>query len=114
MSFTPGNRDKLNYAGRCNAAGFTISLKGTIVYNDAGRRYEAAMTSNVSFSANSVGSRKGDSIHFAMKEADRNIEGQMLDIDAALVMSPQRIDVSFNVLRKDTGERIEAAIPFKR
>ena len=55
LSLTEGNSDKVNYSGRCAVAGTNLSIKGTMAYIEASRRYEAVMTSNAKFSGTAVG-----------------------------------------------------------
>jgi hypothetical protein len=59
LSLTEGNQDKVNYNGRCALAGTNLSVAGTIAYIDASRRYEAAMTSNATFTGIAVGQKRG-------------------------------------------------------
>ena len=46
LTVAKGNQAKINYAGRCSLVNMNLSVSGTIAFNDATRRYEAAMSSN--------------------------------------------------------------------
>ena len=114
MSLSPGNGDKVNFAGSCALAGTTMTVKGTIVYNDAGKRYEAAMTSNVSFSGTAIGKRQGNGIVFSFKEKGTDVEGfGGLDVNAAITLNPGKINVNFDVAF-DNGDKLAATVPFTK
>jgi hypothetical protein len=113
MSLSPGNGDKVNFAGKCALAGTTMTVKGTIVYNDAGKRYEAAMTSNVSFSGLAIGKRQGNGILFSFKEKNKDEEGMGMAVNAAILLNPDKIGVNFDVAF-DNGEALSASVPFTK
>ena len=114
MSLSPGNGDKVNFAGNCALAGTTMTVKGTIVYNDAGKRYEAAMTSNVSFSGLAIGKRQGNGILFSFKEKNQEVDGMGgLDVNASIMLNPDKIAVNFDVAF-DNGDKLAASVPFTK
>lgn len=114
MSLSPGNGDKVNFAGNCALAGTTMTVKGTIVYNDAGKRYEAAMTSNVSFSGIAIGKRQSGGILFSFKEKNQEVDGMGgLDVNASILLNPEKIAVNFDVAF-DNGEKLSASVPFTK
>ena len=114
MSLSPGNGDKVNFAGNCALAGTTMTVKGTIVFNDAGKRYEAAMTSNVSFSGLAIGKRQGGGIVFTFKQKEKDVEGfGGLDVNAAITLNPDKINVNFDVAF-DNGDKLSASVPFTK
>lgn len=113
MSLTAGNGDKVNFAGKCALAGTTMTVKGTIVYNDAGKRYEAAMTSNVSFSGLATGKRQGNGILFSFKDKNKDDEGMGMSVNASILLNPDKIGVNFDVAF-DNGEKLSAAVPFTK
>lgn len=114
MSMSPGNGDKVNFSGNCALAGTTMTVRGTIVYNDAGKRYEAAMTSNVSFSGVAIGKRQGKGIQFTFKEKDKEVDGMGgLDVNASILLNPERIAVNFDVAF-DNGDALSATVPFTK
>jgi hypothetical protein len=114
MSLSPGNQDKVNYAGRCAMAGTTVSVNGTIAYIDANRRYEAAMTTNVAFSGMAIGQRRGDGIVFNIRERERDQDGRDMQIAAAITLVRDRISVDFSVVFVSSGDTIKATIPFTK
>jgi hypothetical protein len=114
MSLTPGNQQKINYAGRCALAGTQLSVNGTIAYNDAARQYEAAMTSNVTFSGIAVGQRRGDGIVFNLHERDKDEQGNDMTISAAITLAKAKITVDFQVVFTKSGDTIRAQVPFSK
>ncbi|MGV3490372.1 MAG: hypothetical protein ACO1OG_03535 [Devosia sp.] len=116
LSLTPGNQDKVNYSGRCSLAGSSLSVSGTLAYNEAARRYEAAMTSNVTFTGLAVGKKQGNNIVFNLKEKNKDEEGRDLTVSAAIVLSGngEKIAVDFNVVFNATGETLKASVPFSK
>jgi hypothetical protein len=114
MDMKSGNDDKVNYSGRCSMAGTQVSVNGTIAFNDASKRYEAAMTTNVNFSGVAIGRRSGQSIIFDLKEKNKDEEGNDLDIASSMVLKDQKISVNFKVVFVATGESIVATIPFSK
>lgn len=113
MSLSPGNGDKVNFSGKCALAGTSMTVKGTIVYNDAGKRYEAAMTSNVSFSGLAIGKRQGNGILFSFKEKNKDEDGMGMAVNASITLNPDKINVNFDVTF-DNGEALSASVPFTR
>lgn len=113
LSLNRGNGDKVNYSGNCTLAGTSMTVKGTLVYNDAGNRYEAAMTSNVSFSGLAIGKRQGKGILFNFKERNKDDEGVGLAVNAAISLTPEKIGVDFDVAF-DNGDKLSASVPFTK
>ncbi len=113
MSLSPGNGDKVNFSGKCAMAGTSMTVKGTIVYNDAGKRYEAAMTSNVSFSGQAVGKRQGGGILFSFKDKSEDENGMGMAVNASISLNPDKINVNFDVAF-DNGEKLSASVPFTK
>jgi hypothetical protein len=114
MSVTPGNGDKMNYSGRCALAGNTVSVKGTIAYIDAKRRYEAAMTTNAGFTGLAVGQKSGDGIHFSLQDNAADENGNAVRINAAIDLQGPTIVVQFNATFVKTGETLAATVPFTK
>lgn len=114
MTLTAGNQQKVNYSGRCGLAGTQLSVNGTIAYNDQAHQYEAAMTSNATFSGIAVGQRRGDGIVFNLHEKDKDEEGNDLTITASITLSKGKITVDFQVLFNTSGDVIKAQVPFSQ
>lgn len=116
LTLSPGNQDRVTFAGRCALAGTNMSIRGTIAYNDSSRRYEAAMTSDVGFSPESaVGRRQGNDIVFTLNERQADGEGNMMQISATLALKgSQQIDAEFKIVFLNTGDQITAAVPFTK
>ena len=115
MSLSQGNGDKVNFAGNCALAGTTMTVRGTIVYSDKAKRYEAAMSTNVGFSGLAIGKRQGDGILFSFKEKNKGdgADGMGMDVDAAISLNPDKIGVNFDVAF-DNGEALSASVPFTK
>jgi hypothetical protein len=116
LSLNEGNADKINYSGRCTLAGTSLSVNGTLAFNDSARRYEAAMTSNVTFSGLAVGKKQGEAIVFNLKERNTDEEGNDLTVTAAIILkgAGKSINVDFQVVFNATGEMLKASVPFTK
>jgi len=114
LSLTPGNSDKVNYSGRCTLAGTTLSVAGTMAYIEASRRYEAAMTSNATFTGIAVGQKRGSTLVFNLRERDQDEEGKELNISAQIHLSREAITVSFDIVYVESGDSLHAEVPFSR
>lgn len=114
LSLTQGNQDKVNYAGRCSLAGTNLSVNGTLAYNDAANRYEAAMTSNATFNGLAVGKKSGNGVVFNLRERGEDEEGNDMTITAQIALNSGRINVEFNVVFNETGDQLRASVPFSK
>lgn len=114
LSLTQGNADKVNYSGRCTLAGTQLSIAGTLAYIEESKRYEAAMTSNATFTGIAVGQKRGNGLIFNLRERDQDEEGKDMNISAQIALSSDAIDVQFEVIYVDTGESLRAAVPFSK
>lgn len=114
LNLTPGNEDKVNYSGRCAMAGTNISVNGTLAYIDAKKRYEAAMTSNVTFTGVAVGRKQGDGVVFNLKERETDEEGNDMTITAVIALLNKKISVEFQVLFNASGDVLKASVPFSK
>lgn len=114
LSLTKGNQDKVNYSGRCSMAGTNLSVNGTLAYNDAARRFEAAMSSNATFSGLAVGKRQGGAVVFNLRERNKDEAGNDLTITAAITLREEKIEVDFKVVFNATGDSLTASVPFSK
>jgi len=114
LSLTPGNADKVNYSGRCALAGTNLSVNGTLAYIDGKKRYEAAMTSNATFSGIAVGKKQGNGVVFNLRERETDEEGNDLTITAVIALINKKISVEFQVLFNTSGDIIKASVPFSK
>jgi hypothetical protein len=114
LSLSQGNQDKVNYSGRCSMAGTNVAVNGTLAYIDAKRRYEAAMTSNVTFSGTAIGQKSGSGIVFNLRENGADEKGNDLTVTAQIALTPNKINVEFNVVFNKTGDTIQATVPFTK
>ena len=114
LSLSKGNQDKVNYSGRCSMAGTVLSVNGTMAYNDAANRFEAAMSSNATFSGLAVGKRQGSALVFNLKERNKDEAGNDLTLSAAITLRKETISVDFKVVFNATGETLTASVPFSK
>ena len=114
LSLSEGNQDKVNYNGRCALAGTNLSVAGTLAYVDASRRFEAAMTSNATFTGIAVGQKRGSGLIFNLRERDQDEEGKDLSISAQIQLNPSDIQVTFEIVYIDSGDSLRAEVPFSR
>ena len=114
MSLTQGNQDKVNYSGRCSLAGTQLSIAGTMAYVEASRRYEAAMTSNATFTGLAIGQKRGSGLIFNLRERDEDEEGKDLTITAQIGLRQDAIDVIFEVVYVESGDSLRAEVPFSK
>jgi hypothetical protein len=114
LTLSQGNQDKVNYAGRCSLAGTNVGVNGTIAYIDGKRRYEAAMTSNMTFSGTAIGQKSGGGLVFNLKEKAADEEGNDLTVTAQIALNSGKINVEFNVVFNATGDMIRASVPFTK
>lgn len=114
LSLTQGNQDKVNYNGRCTLAGTQLAVAGTIAYIEANKRYEAAMSSNATFTGVAVGQKRGNGLVFNLRERDKDEEGKDLNISAQIQLNGDAISVSFDVVYVESGDSLRAEVPFSR
>jgi hypothetical protein len=113
MSLTPGNQNKVNYAGRCALAGTDLAINGTLAYIDSSQRYEGAMTSNINFSGVAIGRKEGDGIVFNLKSRGMS-DSANVEVSAGIILAPGVITVKFNAVDVDTGKVLNAVVPFSK
>ena len=114
LTLSEGNEDKVNYSGRCSLAGTNLAVNGTLAYNDAGRRFEAAMTTNATFTGTAIGQRQGSGLVFNLREKETDEEGNEMTITAAIVLGNDKIGVDFEVVFNATGDMLKAQVPFSK
>lgn len=114
LSLSEGNQDKVNYNGRCALAGTNLSVAGTLAYVDASRRFEAAMTSNATFTGIAVGQKRGSGLVFNLRERDQDEEGKDLSISAQIQLNGDAIQVAFEIVYIESGDSLRAEVPFAR
>ncbi|MEO8758009.1 MAG: hypothetical protein ABI398_09710 [Devosia sp.] len=116
MALSSGNGGKLNYTGRCSLGGAQLSVTGTIAYVDANRRYEAVMNSGVGgFRGVAIGQKQGDKIVFDLHQRADDDAGNDISIASTVVLSGgNSLGVDFHAVFNDTGDKIDATIPFKK
>jgi hypothetical protein len=114
LSLTAGNQDKVNYNGRCTLAGSNLSVAGTLAYVEANKRFEAAMTSNATFTGVAVGQKRGSGLIFNLREREQDEEGKDLNITSQISLVPDSIEVTFEVIYIESGDSLRAEVPFSR
>ena len=116
MSLSKDNGSKLNYTGRCQLAGAQLSVTGTIAYVDANKRYEAVMNSGIGgFRGVAIGQKRGDNIVFDLKQRAEDDAGNDMSIASSVTLSGgNKMAVSFHAVFNETGDTIDAQIPFSK
>lgn len=114
LKLEEGNGDKIIYSGRCTLAGTNLSIRGTLLYDDASGRYLAAMTSNATFTGDAIGQKSGDGVVFNLKERQTDEEGNDMTISASIALKGGAINVQFEVIYTATGDTIRATVPFSQ
>lgn len=115
MALSSGNGGKLNYTGRCSLGGAQLSVTGTIAYSDQNKRYEAVMNSGIGgFRGVAVGQKQGDKIVFDLHQRADDNEGNDITIAAKVVLAGTAMSVDFHAVFNDTGDKIDANVPFTK
>lgn len=114
LTVAKGNQLKINYSGRCSLVNMNLSVSGTIAFDDAARRYQAAMSSNAGFTGVAVGHIKGDSISFDLSEKQVDRGGNDVRIGSRIILVGDAINIHFEVEFNNSGNVLTAQVPFSR
>lgn len=114
LTVAKGNQGKINYTGRCALVNTTLSISGTIAYNESAGRYEAAMSSNAGFTGIAIGQERQGQISFDLKEQQKDRAGSDVRIGSRIFLVGGDITVNFEVEFNDSGEVLTASVPFSR
>lgn len=114
LKVTKGVQAKINYSGRCALVNSNLSVAGTIAFDDASRRYLAAMSSNVGFTGQAVGRIQGGLITFDLDTQQIDRGGNQVRIGADISLSNDTITVDFEVEFNNSGDVLTAKVPFQR
>lgn len=114
LGVSKGNQAKINYAGRCTLVDMTLSVSGTIAFDDKIQRYQAAMSSNAGFTGMAIGQKKGDSISFDLDEKQVDRGGNNVRIGSKITLVGDSITVDFEVEFNESGDVLTASVPFAR
>ena len=108
ISFKATSAGKLIYNGRCSFSSGAASFNGTMIYNDAANRFEAA-SSSTGFSATTIGKKQGGNIVFAMNGEETTYG----TASSVMTLSPKAINLTFKLVDKK-GETTASKITFTR
>ena len=114
LTVAKGNQGKVNYTGRCSLVNTTLSISGTIAYNETARRYEAAMSSNAGFTGIAIGQQRQGQISFDLKERQTDRAGSDVRIGSRILLAGGDITVDFEVEFNNSGEVLTATVPFSQ
>jgi len=114
LNVTKGNQARINYAGRCSLVDMNLSISGTIAFDDASQRYQAAMSSNAGFTGMAVGRKQGETITFDLSERQTDRGGNAVRIGSKITLVANSIRVDFEVEFNESGDVLTAAVPFSR
>ena len=112
LNIAKGNQAKVNYTGRCALVNATLSISGTIAYNDDEERYEAAMSSNAGFTGLAIGQQRQGQISFDLREQQKDRAGSDVRIGSRILLVAGKITVDFEVEFNNSGEVLTASVPF--
>lgn len=114
LNIAKGNQSKINYAGRCTLVDMNLSVSGTILYDDAKRRYQAVMSSNAGFTGGAIGLQQGDQISFDLNEKQVDRGGNAIRIGSRIFLTGNTITVEFEVEFNNSGQVLTARVPFSK
>lgn len=114
LNISKGNQSKINYAGRCSLISMNLSVSGTIAFDDASQRYQAAMSSNAGFTGMAVGRQQGNRISFDLSEKQVDRGGNDVRIGSRINLIGNTITVDFEVEFNNSGQVLTASVPFAR
>lgn len=114
LNVAQGNLQKINYTGRCTLVNATLSISGTIAYNDARQQYEAAMSSNAGYTGLAIGRESRNQISFDLREQQKDKAGSDVRIGAKIILINDSITVDFEVEFNNSGDVLTASVPFSR
>ena len=114
LGVSKGNQAKINYAGRCTLVDMTLSVSGTIAFDDKIQRYQAAMSSNAGFTGMAIGQKRGESISFDLAEKQVDRGGNNVRIGSKITLVGDQITVDFEVEFNESGDILTASVPFSR
>lgn len=115
LNISRGNQQKVNYTGRCTLVNATLSISGTIAYNDAARQYEAVMSSNAGYTGLAIGRRGNDRISFDLRERQKDRGGSDVRIGSRILLQGNdSITVDFEVEFNNSGRVLTATVPFAK
>ena len=114
LGISKGNLNKINYAGRCSLVDMTLSVSGTIAFDDKAQRYQAAMSSNAGFTGVAVGRVVGDTISFDLREKQVDRGGNDIRIGSRILLMDNQITVDFEVEFNNSGQVLTASVPFSK
>jgi hypothetical protein len=112
LTVAKGNAGKVNYTGRCALVNATLSISGTIAFNESEARYEAAMSSNAGFTGLAIGRQSQGQISFDLREQQKDRGGSDVRIGSRIVLVNSKITVDFEVEFNDSGNVLTASVPF--
>ena len=112
LTIAKGNQAKVNYTGRCALVNATLSISGTIAFNETARRYEAAMSSNAGFTGLAIGQERGGQISFDLREQQKDRGGSDVRIGSRILLVNGNITVDFEVEFNNSGNVLTASVPF--
>ena len=114
LTVAKGNQGKVNYTGRCALVNATLSISGTIAFNDDAKRYEAAMSSNAGFTGLAIGQQRAGQISFDLREQQKDRGGSDVRIGSRIVLVGGKITVDFEVEFNNSGNVLTASVPFSQ
>ena len=114
MTVAKGNQAKINYSGRCSLVNMNLSVSGTIGFDDAIKRYQAAMSSNAGYTGLAIGKIDGEQIACNLSEKQTDRGGNVVRIGSKILLVNDKITVDFEIEFNNSGQVLTASVPFAR
>lgn len=109
ITFKAANSGRLTYSGRCSYSGSgAASFRGTMLYNDASRRYEASSSAQ-GVSTTTIGKKQGGGIVFAAN----GMKTRYGTASSVMTLGGNAIKMSFKLVDKD-GATTASSISFQK
>ncbi|MDB5542666.1 MAG: hypothetical protein JWQ89_4393 [Devosia sp.] len=107
MTFKTSSAGKLSYSGRCSFGGSgAASFRGTMLYNDARKRYEASSSAQ-GVSTTTIGKKQGSGIVFAAN----GMQTRYGNASSTMTLAGNAIKLNFKLVDKK-GATTSSSITF--
>ena len=109
ITFKSAASGKLSYTGRCSFAGTgAASFRGTMLYNDARKRYEASSSAQ-GVAATTIGKKQGGGIVFATE----GMQTRYGTASSVMTLAGNSIKLNFKLV-DEKGETTASSITFQK
>jgi len=110
ITFKSASSGKLTYSGRCSYGGAgSASFRGTMLYNDAKKRYESSTSAMGMGSSTVIGKKQGGGVVFA----SGGMTTRYGTASSVMTLARNVLKLSFKLVAKD-GDTTTSSINFKK